>query len=69
MILLVNIYGELQFVVSTSRKKKSAKKRGGEEEKMDRIFLKVNVISALIAVHLERSLLYQLINPSTPRSD
>ena len=36
---------------------------------MDRIFLKVNVISALIAVHLERLLLYQLINPSTPRSD
>ena len=41
MILLVNIYGELQFVVSTSRKKKSPKKRGGEEERMDRIFLTV----------------------------
>ena len=36
---------------------------------MDRIFLTVNEISALIAVHLERLLLYQLINPSTPRSD
>ena len=36
---------------------------------MGRIFLTVNEISALIAVHLERSLLYQLINPSTPRSD
>ena len=70
MILLVNIYGKLQFAVSTSRKKKSLKKRGGEEEKkMGRIFLTVNEISALIAVHLERLLLYQLINPSTPRSD
>ena len=67
MILLVNIYGELQFAVSTSRKKKSLKKRGGEEEKkMGRI---LNEISALIAVHLERLLLYQLINPSTPRGD
>ena len=33
---------------------------------MDRIFLTVNEISALIAVHLERLLLYQLINPSLP---
>ena len=45
MILLVNIYGELQFAVSTSRKKKSLIKRGGEEEKkMGRIFLTVNEI-------------------------
>ena len=47
-----------------------AEKRGGEEKKKQgRIFLTVNEISALIAVHLERLLLYQLINPSTPRSD
>ena len=36
---------------------------------MDRIFLTVNEISALIAAHLERSLLYRLINPSTSRND